>query len=175
MDKPPTTSLTVPAGERDILRLFSLNMPAEQARFLSEPGAVDQLLGVTDLDPTQIEIIALHDLEELGLAGYLTDGCAIPASQISRAALEALTGYVLLLRSRTFGGRALTLKPTSQLALVASYTEPATDWSADPMTTSTIARRSPPRAARSRARRIGLALFSVMMTLIALALYLVLT
>lgn len=175
MANPSPSVLTVPAGERDVLRLFALNMPAEQARFLSEPGAVDQMLGVADLDPTQIEIIAISDLEQLGLAGYLTDGCAVPASQINRAELDALAGHVLLLRSRAFGGRALTLKPTPQLAFVASYTEPATDWSADPMTTSTITRRTPPRAARSRARRIGLALFSVMMTLIALGLYLVLT
>ncbi|MFT7593284.1 MAG: hypothetical protein ACI8R4_000597 [Paracoccaceae bacterium] len=181
MTNPTTPSVTIAAGERGVLRLFALNMPAEQARFLAEPGAAAQMLGVAelDLDPDQIEVITLGDLDQMGLAGYLTQGFEIPADQIDRAALAALTGHILLLRSRAFRDQPATLKPAPQLTLIASYTEPQTNWHAAPIPDDTaqqaIARRAPPRAARSQARRIGSALFAVMMTLIALMLYLVIT
>mgnify|MGYP001068511653 CR=1 FL=1 len=171
--------MTVAAGERGVLRLFALNMPPEQARFLAEPGAVAQVLGVSELDPNQTEVIALGDLDQMGLAGYLTQGFDIAADQIDHAALGALTGHVLLVRSPAFRGQAATLTPAPQLSLIATLTEPLTNWHAAPIPDDIArqftARRTAPRAARSQARRIGAILFSVMMLLIALVLYLVLT
>jgi len=158
--------LTIAAGERGVIRLFTLDMPAEQARFLNEPGAAAQMLGGTDLDPAQIDIIKIADLAGVGLAEYLMQGCSVPADQIDQTALAAITGHVLLIRSRAFKGRATTLAPSPPLTLVASFTETLTDWSAKPMQSPDIKRRISPRSARSQARRVGFSLFVVIMTLI---------
>lgn len=162
--------LTVRPGERGLIRLFALDMPAEQALFLREPGAAAQMLGVDDLDPSQIDIFATADIEELGLAGYLIDGYAIPSDQIDRPALAALTGYVLVIRSRAFRGGVVTLTPAPQLTLTGTYREPATNWSGDQIETASAKPRIPPRAGRSAARRIGAMLFGVVMLLIGIVL-----
>jgi hypothetical protein len=162
-----TPSLNIPSGERGILRLFSLDMPAEQVRFLSEPGAAAQMLGVDDLDLAQTDIISLDDLADIGLPQFLIDGFSIPPDQIDIPALTALSGHVMLVRSRAFRNRATTLTPAPQLALVASFTEPHTDWSATHMQTTSAHSRPSPRVTRSETRRIGFALFAFTMVLVA--------
>lgn len=174
-----TDPLAVRPGENGILRLFALDMAAEQARLLGEPGAVAKMLGVQDqdldLDPEQINLINIADLSDISLAGYLTQGCAIPEDQVDHAAMAALSGHVLAIRSRAFRGRAATLAPTPRLTLIGAYSETPADWSAKPMQTSTHSRRRSPRAARSQARRIGSAVFAVIMALLVAIVILVAT
>lgn len=172
-----TGPLTVPASERGIVRVFALDMPPEQARFLSEPGALDQVLGVQGIDPADAQIIRIADLEEFGLLGYLTEGAGIPPSELAadRARLKALEGHVLVLFSRAFGGRAVTLAPHPGLTLIGAYAVEPTDWRGGPIETDSAkpysgGARASPRAARSQARRIGGLVFAVVMLLIALAL-----
>ncbi len=176
---PDAPSLDVATGERGVVRLFALHMPAEQARFLREPGAADQLLGVSGLDPDQIDIFNVADMEELGLFGYLTDGLGIPHDQVaaSQSRIDGLTGWVMVLRSRAFQGKAMILNPAASLTLAAQFHEPGTDWTATAMQTDSAkpfaAPRVPPRQARDQARRIGATLFAVVMALILLVLALV--
>jgi len=158
--------LTIRPGERGVIRLFALDMSAEQVRFLAEPGAVAQLLGLTDLDPAQFDIITLGDLEDIGLAGYLTQGFSVPDDQIDHTQLDALAGHALLIRSRAFSGQAATLTPDPRIALIATYTEPSTDWSAGRLETASARPRTSPRQARSEARRIGFGFFVIIMTLV---------
>lgn len=170
-------ALIVPQGERGRIRVFALDMRPEQAEFLREPGAADQVLGLAGLDPAQIDVIRIADLEELGLAGYLTEGCGLPEEQIApdRAMLQALRGHVLVLRSRAFGGRAAVIAPEPGVRLIATYAEPGTNWRAEPIRTDSArpysAARQSPREARARARRIGASLFAVVMTLVALLIW----
>lgn len=165
-------ALIVPEGEYGRIRVFALDLPPEQAEFLREPGAVDQMLGLAGLDPTQIDVIRIADLEELGLTGYLTEGCGLPQELIEpdRAMLEALQGYVLVVRSPAFKGKPAVLAPEPGVRLVATYVEPGTDWSAKPIRSDSAkpysAPRQSPREARARARRIGGGLFTVVMLLI---------
>lgn len=174
-------ALTVPPGETGKVRVFALNMPAEQVNFLHEPGAVADILGVDRLDTAHVDIFALRDLEELGLPGYLIEGCDVPAVQIApdRARLKALRGHVLVVHSRAFDGQAENLAPAAALDLVAIYDVTPTDWSArTPIDTDSARRRAgsaqSPRAERARARRIGSGIFLVFMILFALIVWLVL-
>lgn len=168
-----TDPLTIAAGEHAVLRLFSLDMRPEEARFLREPGAAAQILGVTDLNPDHIEIFPLSDLEDLGLVGYLTEGCGLSRDQLDIAKLDALTGWVMLLRSKAFDGQSMHLRPNPNISLVGVYTEDGADWTAHPIPTKSAqpysAPRKSPRQIRSDARRIGFGLFAVIMTLIILA------
>ncbi len=171
----------IPTGEHGAIRLFQLDMRPEQAAFLKDPKALAQVLGIDTLDMEQVDIFAVSDLEEIGLAGYLTEGMGVPEAQIAadRARLAALEGHVMVIRSRAFGGREMRLTPAEQIRLVATYGTPGTEWTAPPIKTDSAqpysAPKLPPRKARAEARRIGATLFAVVMGLIFLVLYLLVT
>ena len=126
-----TETLKVSAGESGVLRLFSLDMPPEQVRFLREPGALDDVLGVSGLSSEDIEIFPVSDLDELGLPGYLTEGHAIPPEQID-GDLANVAGPVMIVHSRAFGGHAATLRPADTLTPLGTFTATPTDWTAPP-------------------------------------------
>jgi hypothetical protein len=174
-------ALTVPAGETGVLRVFALNMPPEHVRFLDEAGALDGVLGVLQVDPAHVEIFPVSDLEEVGLAGYLTEGCGVSKDRIApdRARLNALTGSVMIVFSRAFGGRAVTLHPASELTLIGTYAVEATNWTGAPIATESAKPGTgaalPPRAARATARRTGGIIFAVFMLLILAVIVLVVT
>lgn len=171
----------IPAGERGVVRLFALDMRPEQAVFLKEPGALAQVLGIDALDMDQVEIFPVSDLEDIGLAGYLIEGLGIPHEQVTQdsAMLEALTGHVLLIRSRAFTGQETRLTPAEQITLIGTYGEGQASWSAAPLSAESAkpspASKLPPRAARAEARRIGGTLFAVVMTLILVLIWALVT
>ncbi|MEM7320184.1 MAG: hypothetical protein AAF408_14330, partial [Pseudomonadota bacterium] len=82
--------------------------------------------------------------------------------------LAALDGWVLVVRSRAFGGGANQLTPDPGLILVGFYSEPGTDWTAAQIETASALPHSapplPPRQIRARAQRIGFALVAIVMT-----------
>ncbi|MCE8509321.1 hypothetical protein KBY28_12785 [Ruegeria pomeroyi] len=164
------TRLNVSANEHGVIRLYSLDMRPEEARFLREPGAVAQLLGAETLDMDHVEVFPVADLEELGLDGYLAEGLGVPEDQFDRADLRVRTGWVLMLRSRAFGGRALDLPLPAVLKPIGTYHEAGTDWTGTPIETASAlphsAPRLSPRAARRKASNIGLTLFVIIMSLI---------
>ncbi|MFS4582004.1 hypothetical protein [Phaeobacter sp. C3_T13_0] len=168
-----------------MIHVFDLDMRSEQARFLREPGALAQVLGIDDIDLDHVEVFPISDLEDLGLVGYLRDGCGISADQLNRdiARLSAIEGYVLLLRSRALRGEETRLTPASQIQHIGDYGELGADWASlpsNPDETPESAKpysspRTSPRSARSRARRIGATVFAVVMALILLAVLLLAT
>ncbi|MGR3760509.1 hypothetical protein ACUXV3_10320 [Roseobacteraceae bacterium NS-SX3] len=168
-----SVTIHVPEGERGLIRVFDLDMRPEQARFLREPGALAQVLGIEDIDLDHVEIFPVSDLEEIGLPGYLTEGCGVPAEQVApdRDKLTAVEGHVLLIRSRALGGGEARMTPAEQIRLVGTYGERQTDWQAEPMSAESAkphsAPKLPPRAARAQARRVGAILFAVVMLLLA--------
>lgn len=172
--------LYVPASETGKIRVFALNLSGDTGTPLTSGGA-GQALGVEQIDPVYVEIFPVKDLEGLGLAGYLTEGCGISADQVSpdKVRLNALGGHIMLVFSRAFSAKAATLHQTSDLTLIATYDETPLGWSGTTLTTDSAKPRvgtvRTPRTARSRARRIGGSIFAVFMVLIALLLYMVIT
>ena len=118
------TRVTIPAHERDGIRVFSARLPPEELK-RDKAGLAADLLGDTDLDPAFIEIFDTADLSGLGLAGYLTEGLGVPDAALAadRARLDALQGPVLILLSKALHGRAVTLSPDPRLTLVGTYAE----------------------------------------------------
>ncbi|WP_170350706.1 hypothetical protein [Ruegeria atlantica] len=161
------SDLTVAPHERGVIRLFTLNMRPEEAKFLREPGAADQVLGVAGLDPEQIDVFAVSDLEDLGLYGYLNEGCGVSADQLDRTALEVITGWVMVVRSAAFGGRAATLIPDKRLRLIGLFTEEATNWTGGPIETESAKPFSAPQPAsqNDQPRRIGSAVLALVILL----------
>ncbi len=167
---PDLTSVHVRPNETGVIRIFAMDMPAQQAKFQNDPMAMRQVLGVDDIDPTYVDIFPVSDLEQLGLAGYLIEGCGVPESSVAleRDRLNAVTGYVMLVHSRAFGGHEVTLAST--LPLIATFNVPATDWSGEKIETQSAqpytSTRPPPRQARAEARRSGAIVFTVLMLII---------
>ncbi|WP_158969096.1 hypothetical protein [Chachezhania sediminis] len=166
MTDPMTPEMThVAAFEAGAIRVYALQMPAEQVRFLSEPGALEQVLGVAELDRAQVDIFQVRDLEEVGIAGYLVDGCGVPEEQVAEAAprLNALDGAVMIVRSRAFGGKPADLTLHAGVVPVAFFTEPPAA-GAEPMPDFESARpggapaREAPRTRRKTSREAGIAL-----------------
>ncbi len=170
-------AIEIPKGARDQVLVFALDMPAEQARFLrEEDGALAQVLGLAEIDMEQAEIFPVEDLEGLGLLGYLRDGLGVSEADLSEhgMALDGITGWVLVLRARAFDGAETRLTPANSLTLAARLGEVKTDWSTTVPIASAAAQpalRTTPRAARSRARRIGATLFAVVMLLLFLLIW----
>lgn len=168
-----TAPLSVRSTERGIVRVFAMNMPAEQAIFQNDPAALEQILGVSDIDPSYVEIFPLSDLDQLGLVGYLRVGCGIPVDIIAldQVRLNALTGYVMLVFSRAFGGRAVTMHLAQTLTLVAAYSEPSTDWSGGRIETQSAklysSKRESPRYAPSASRSYNAMVFTILVLIVA--------
>ncbi|NOD64071.1 MULTISPECIES: hypothetical protein [unclassified Ruegeria] len=157
------SDLTVAPHERGVLRLFTLDMRPEEAKFLREPGAADQVLGVDGLDPEQIDIFPVSDLEDLGLYGYLTEGCGVSSDQLDQDALAAIDGWVMVLRSAAFQGRPATLKPDPRLHLIGLFTEEATNWTGGVIETESAKPFSAPQAAPTdnHPHRVGSAVLAL--------------
>lgn len=165
------TPIQVRANETRVIRIFAMDMPAQQAKFQNDPGAMRQVLGVKDIDPNYVEIFPVSDLDELGLAGYLIEGCGVPAETVApeQDRLNSVTGYVMLVHSRAFGGQAVDLN--TSLPLVATFNEPATDWSGGNLETQSAqlytSTRPSPRQIHAANRHSGAIVFTVFMLVIA--------
>ena len=136
-----TATLTVPAAERRTVRVFAVNLPeAEVSAMLRDTGATTtgtasddlpeipaaaELLGWPDLDTRHTELFPVRDLTGLGLPGYLAEGLGLDEATLApdRARLAALEGYVLIVLSRAFGDKAVTLDLPPALTLIGSYAE----------------------------------------------------
>lgn len=182
MTGPAPDPMQVRPGEKGLVRLFALDMPPERARFLREPGAAAQVLGVDRLDQAEIEVFPVRDLGGMGLDSYLAEGFGIAPGRLAadRDRLRALDGWVMVVRSRAFGGQAATLRPDPAVRHVGTYAEPGTDWRARPDRATAAAAglgtgRTPPRVARAEARRIGAAIFTAVMLVVAAIVWMVVT
>lgn len=161
-----------------MIRLFALDMRPEEAKFLREPGAADQVLGVDGLDPEQVDIFPVSDLEDLGLYGYLSEGGGVSEDQLDQNGLGAIDGWVLALRSAAFAGRAAELKPDPRLHLIGLYTEDTTNWSGGTIETDSakpFSAAPAPIEGNNRPQRIGSAiLVLVVLSVIGGVLWLIL-
>lgn len=118
--------IDIPAGELGTTRVFSLSMPADTARLLRDDAQRQMaLLGVETLNTTGVEVFALSDLGDLGLAGYLREGADAQEDDLKRdrVKLAALEGWVMLVHSLAFGGMPVTLIPAAELTLIGTYAQ----------------------------------------------------
>ena len=118
------TQITIPTGEHGTTRVFSLSMPAAEARALKDdPERQKTLLGAQDIDPQGIEVFAVEDLGGIGLAGYLREGADVPEADLARdrARLAALDGWVMLVHSLALPDTGTTLDPDPSLTLIGTY------------------------------------------------------
>lgn len=147
--------LIIPRAERGKLRLFALDMRPEEVAFLQEPGALCDVFGAKDLDEGRIQIVRISDLDDLGLSGFLREGCEISEDELAAhaQALAAVSGAVVLLPSTAAPGGG-TLHPDVRLRYLLTLTETGPDWRAGgPIETASAAPYSAPRPSPRDMRR----------------------
>ena len=124
-------TFSVTATERGVIRLFMVNLTADQAAEFTmdgaenQPSRVAQALGLIHLNTEFVELFPLSNLDGLGLAGYLTEGLGVAEEDVKPQAsrLNSMSGYILIVLSQAFGGVSVTLKPTAPLKWIGTYTE----------------------------------------------------
>ena len=124
--------MNITATEHGVVRLFAI----ETAQTF-DYAALETALGVAKLDQEHVDLIAINDLDELGLEGYLTLGMGIPAEEVTemRSQIGALKGDVALIRSAAFAGKATVLNPQAPLRWIASFGEIPLDTTSAPIET----------------------------------------
>lgn len=128
--------IEIPKGELGTTRVLSLSMTSAEARRLrNSPAVQTDNLGAAPINAAGIEVFAVSDLGEMGLAGFLREGIDAHASDINRdlVKLSALDGWVMLIHSSAFAdtGASLTLAPA--LTLIGTYAQTPADYSAVPL------------------------------------------
>ncbi|MDX1781576.1 MAG: hypothetical protein R3256_09675 [Thalassovita sp.] len=128
-------ALQVRPDEGKGLRLFALDVDRGERERLqtilnaAEPGLaagrLADLLGVSEVDATRIEIFDTDDLSGFGLFDYLVKANGLPedALESERARIEALTGTIMILYSRAFHDRHVTLAPGPHVNLIGAWDE----------------------------------------------------
>jgi len=118
-----STQITIPAQEAHVVRVFSVT--EEAGAPLGDAEVMDALGAEGDLDAGEIELFDLADLGSMPLSEYLGEGHGIAEADLAdmRGQLDGLTGRVLILPSRAFGGRAIVLRPGRGLRLVGRFEE----------------------------------------------------
>ena len=73
--------LTIPAHDRDGVRVFTARLTPEDLR-RDKAALAATLLGDPHLDPAYLEIFDLSDLTGVGLSRYLSEGLGVPATAL---------------------------------------------------------------------------------------------
>lgn len=129
-------SIDVLAGEREVVRVFALDLDPNGARAFATPpegnGAawpLHEALGAGSLDPEHVEVFPTADLQGVGLADYLAEGLGVDAAAVApdRARLEAEDGHIVIVHSAAFGGAQQTLTPQPPLRLLGVYRQAQAD------------------------------------------------
>lgn len=136
--------IDIPRNETGVVRVFAVNRPmSEMTSLLKTQEKVEVAGALLNRDVTErdVELFPVSDLTGVGLPSYLSDGYAIPETQILKdhGRLSALDGYVLLLFSSAFDGEEERLEPSSDLTLIGTYGEAQPDMTAIPLTSDAAA------------------------------------
>lgn len=150
-----TRTISIPANEAGVVRVFALSLETEQAKALKANAAAEgapapqaRALGCASLDSTHIEVFPLADLGDMAFADYLVEGAGVQTVSLEgdRLKLAALEGWVMVIYSGAFEGVAQTLSLSQDLALIGSYPQQGIDLSAplDLSTPSALPKQTAP-------------------------------
>ena len=171
------SGISIPAHDRHGVRVFAVAIPAADVPWLTrtqrdrsarpEPTfprhpAIDWL-GVDSLNTGFVELFEADLLAEFGLARYLVESFGIPEAQIApdKHRLDALRGLILIVLSKAFHDRPVTLQPDPRLTLIGSYTEDVPPVHFEPLPTAMaegVLTPTPPATPQTRLPRAFLIL-----------------
>jgi len=168
-----TTRLDIPAHEAHVVRVFDVVETAP----LDDKDVMAALGAEADLRTAEIELFDISDLGDMPLSTYLAEGHGIADAELRdlRGQLDALSGRVLILPSRAFGGAAMTLRVGAALRLVARLGEdvPRAQFDTLPAEGARGSGKTPAGRPQPGMRRAALALVALLIAVAAVVLVLV--
>ena len=114
-----TDPFDIPSSERGGVRVFTTDLEPEGNAAIT-PGNVHKLLGQNlELDASRVEVFPSKALDGMGLSTYLHEGYGVPMNDLkgTSAALDALTGLVILVASSAFQGKGGTPRAKDRRAV----------------------------------------------------------
>lgn len=156
-----TEPLTIKPKEQGVIRLFALDLAEAQiATFVnprtSHTGGAEVwplriALGLPELSAAGIEVIKVENLAGIGLMGYLNEGQGISLEALEpyRAAIEGLTGHVVILHPSAApqGG---TIDPQPPLSHIATLAEAPPDTEVGELTADLTSAPAKPKKSDAR-------------------------
>lgn len=116
----------IPAGEHGVVRVFTTDLEPEGDAAITAKN-VHKVLGEgITLDAARVEVFPSKVIEGLGLSAYLREGYGVPEADLAgkAAALDAMSGLIILIPSSAFGGREQVLDPNPGLRFIGAFAEP---------------------------------------------------
>jgi len=170
--------IQVRAGDSGRVWVFAVDLDPDQLdSFKRRNGSwpLREALGAEVLDPDDVEVFPVSDLQGLGLSSYLEQGHGIAAADLEglRERLDAQKGAVMVLTSRALRDREQTLSPRAPLRLLASLSEERAPVSFEPLpseaATGTVASATAAPAPRGGQGRLGALILVAVVILAVLA------
>ncbi|MEI4231956.1 hypothetical protein [Roseovarius sp. D22-M7] len=170
-----TERIDIPAREVHVVRVLDVaddpDAPIAHADVLAALGAEG------DLRSDEIELFDIADLGDMPMSTYLAEGHGIAEAELSpmRGRLDGLTGRVLILPSRAFGGEAMTLRVGAPLRVVGRFEEdvPPAQFDTLPSEGARGSGTSPAGGSQPGMRRAALVLLALLVAVAGLVLVLV--
>lgn len=114
--------------------VFHLDVPEDELKAWEKPlgkpvnghpasWPLREALGVDYLDPEHLEVFAVSNISEYGLARYLSDANGFPDDAVAADAskLNGLKGSIALVYSEALGAKATALTPRAPLTFKCRY------------------------------------------------------
>lgn len=123
------TTMRISGTERDVLRLFALDLPEDEAqRFVTQKGYVWPLrdaLGADRLRTDFVDLVRVADLGEMPLSQYLREAHGVTDESLAglRDRVDALEGFVIALPAQAFDGTTQTLEVRAPLRWIGTFGE----------------------------------------------------
>ena len=171
---------TVLTTERGVVRLFTTDLLPEGDAAITSAN-VHKILGEgVELDPSKVEVFSPKLIEPVGMSTYLSEGHGIPEDALEgkAAALDAMTGLVVVIPTSAFMGREVVLDPHDGVRFVGAFHEPRPEppramADADAEEVGLSARGTPPNDPLQRHRRGWMLALAALVAAAALVLFIV--
>jgi hypothetical protein len=113
-------TLTIPADDHGQIRVFATDadLPAEVIE--KTPRGLEYLFEA-ELNPDFVDIVRITDLGGMALSAYIAEGYDMAPDLVDKAAVDAITGFAVLVLSRATGEVETTLIPAGGLRHVTTY------------------------------------------------------
>ncbi|WP_106746350.1 hypothetical protein [Yoonia maritima] len=112
--------LNIPANDHGQIRVFATDLPLPPEVTGKSPDAITGLFGI-NVDVTYVDVVCIDDLGDMSLSDYIASGYDMQPDAVDKAAVDAITGYAILLLSRATTGQEVTLNLAPGLRHVTTY------------------------------------------------------
>ncbi len=163
-------TLTIPADDHGQIRVFATDadLPAEVIE--KTPRGLEYLFEA-ELNPDFVDIVRIADLGGMALSAYIAEGYDMAPDLVDKAAVDAITGYAVLVLSRATGEVETTLTPADGLRHVTTYSPVAKITPPEPLPDASakgILEPKPTKPPKSDARMSGMVATYALLAMFAL-------